>query len=146
MSSSSLLELEDEGMSMLLSLKELIDGLIKSYSNSLETAEEGTVSVTYAQPSLTTRTMPSIDPQASASTIQVGPEGRFNCDHGAPTHSPPSVGSNSNSSALTPVARSAHSAAGHSPIGREEGLVSLRDLALLNRRKFKVHGDRKSVV
>lgn len=84
--------------------------------------------------------MPSIDPQASASTIQVGPEGRFNCDHGAPTHSPPSVGNNSNSSALTPVARSAHSAAGHSPIGREEGLVSLRDLALLNRRKFKVHG------
>lgn len=75
MSSSSLLELEDEGMSMLLSLKELIDGLMKYYSNSLETAEEGTVSVTYEQPNLINRTTRSIDPQANASTYRLAQNG-----------------------------------------------------------------------
>lgn len=111
----------------------LSDDLIKCHPNSLKTAEEGFV--TDAQPRLTAGPTPSTDTQASASTIQFGPEMRYHYSHSIPTHSHTKVCSNSIPSVHTTAAQSAHSAAEHSPVGGE-----CRDLVLFNRREFKVHG------
>lgn len=68
MSSTFLLYLEDEGMCVLLGLKDLIDDMMKCHSNSLETAEGRPRSVTYSQPSLAVGTTQNFNKKVNTET------------------------------------------------------------------------------
>lgn len=146
MSSTFLLDLEDEGMCVLLGLKDLIDDMIKRPSTSLETAEGRPRSVTDSHPSLATTQ--NFNTQVNAKTLPydheadqvAGPEMHVSDGHGALPHSPTHACSNLHPSVHTPTTQSVYLAAEQLPAHRGDSLVTLRDLALLNRREFKIHG------
>ena len=129
MSSTSLLESEDEGMSHLLMLDDIIQKMMRGYSDRVETVEGGAAG-----------TMAHSQPKSTNTLTGTLPSDLFHSGHSISTPSPTGDHVDDYQSTSTHTTKPVHPAVEQPPSNRGESLVTLRDLALFHRKEFKVHG------